>query len=236
MRIWTATEVIEKVRVDMDLQEETFIDYPSEYYGYLNEAIDEAEAEIHKMYQGRSQHYFRKPYLLPLVSGTARYALPTDIYANKITYIQYNNNGKRYKIEKMTTKDITDVNTDDYYMFDLENVDAASGVEMVLYPTPGETVADAVTIWYIRNANYVTALTDPVDIPEFVHFIIAFIKSRIAMKEINPYLQKYDMDLEKQRSLMKRTLDNMLPDEHETIEPDLSFYEDFDTDPIYWGG
>jgi hypothetical protein len=236
MRVWTTTEVIEKVRTDMDLKEETFVEYPAEYYGYINEAIDEAEAEIHRLYQGRTQHYFRKPYALALVNGTARYSLPSDIYASKITYIQYNNNNKRYKIEKINTKDITDVNDADYYMYDLENVDATTGVELVLYPTPSETVSDAITIWYIRNANYVTALTDNVDIPEFVHFIIAFVKNRIAAKEINPLMQKYEVDLEKQRALMLRTLDNMLPDEHDTIEPDLSFYEDFDTDPIYWGG
>ena len=47
-KYWTWAQVKTKIMNDLDLNEETFI-RPSELLEYCNEAIDEAEAEIHTL-------------------------------------------------------------------------------------------------------------------------------------------------------------------------------------------
>ena len=46
MRFWTTSEIVEKIERDCDLEEELFIQ-STEMLGYINEAIDDAEAVIH---------------------------------------------------------------------------------------------------------------------------------------------------------------------------------------------
>lgn len=227
MKIWTFNEAKVKIQKDMDLEEETFIDDPDEYYGYFNEAIDEAEAEILKLYQ----YYFKTEIDITWVDGTARYSLPADIYGNKILYIQYERDQtRRYQIVRIRNNEIADVADDagynNYYYFDIQNTDAATGVEIIFYPTPRES-GSYVKMYYLRNANRVDATDSKIDIPEFINFIFAYVKVRIAEKETSPLLNNYLQGLERQRMLMKQTLDNMIPDELEVIDPDLSFYQEF---------
>ena len=236
MRIWTYAEALAKVQRDTDTEEETFID-DQEWIDYFNEAIDEAEAEIHRIYQ----KYFKKTYDVPLVAGTQRYVMPTDIYANKmiLLYFDEGTGGRQYKVERIKEKDIAriDNNASEYLSYDIENTDATTGVELVFYPLAAvPTSSTALRMYYIRNANRIPDLDSVtsavlnatrIDIPEFANFIFDFVKVRVAEKENHPLMPKFEANLEKQRLLMKQTLDQMVPDEDETIDPDLSFYHEF---------
>jgi hypothetical protein len=213
-----------QIEKELDIQAEIFID-DDEIMGYGNQAIDEAEAEIMNMYQG----YFKSYYSVPMVSGASEIAMPTDIYANKILYVQYEEGEIKYKVIKIKDHQKVEVNTDDDYMFDVYTVTAGEGPKFVLYPAARVTTSSYMKMWYIRNANRIISTSSVIDIPEFSSFIINFVKVKCAAKELHPILPQYMADLEKSRQLMKETLDNMIPDDQETIDPDLSFYEDFDS-------
>lgn len=223
MKLWLWSELKEKIEADLDLQEEVMIT-DSELLGYCNEAIDEAEAEILNMYQ----NYFKTSAYVSLVDGTSSYSLPSDIYAAKILFIQHDDGTDHYKIERINDIEKADVEDDDDYMFDIENPTAGEGQKLILYPAAKTTSSTIVKLWYIRNANRLTGDTSVLDIPESANFIIQYCKVKCMEKEVHPLLQKAMADLEKQRELLKQTLDQMIPDENETIEPDVSFYNDFE--------
>ena len=229
-KIWTYSEVKEKIQSEMDTQEEEFVD-DGEYLDYTNEAIDEAEAEIKTLYQD----YFLTSSGIALVADQASYDLPADIYANKIRHLQFKSTSKKYEIKRIKLaekKYINDNVSDPYFQYDLEN-SLASGQKLVFYPTPVAADSTSVTMWYIRNAARVSALTDEIDIPEFIQFIFAYLRVKIARKENNPLLGTYEAGLERQRILMREVLDEMVPNEDTGIDPDLSFYRDFDSSDFY---
>lgn len=224
-KIWTASEVIEKIQDEMDLQEETFIQ-EQEYLDMMNEAINVAEALIHNM----NEDYFLTRTGISLVASTASYSLPSDIYANKIRHLQFKQNQtKMYQIreEKLSRVKFIDTNVSNQdFVYILEN-SIASGQQITFLPTPQANDSTSVTMWYIRNAKRVTVITDSIDIPEFIEYIFAFMKRKIAMKERSPLLPDYIDELDRASNLMTQTLDDMIPDEDKTIDPDLSFYHEF---------
>lgn len=224
MKIWTYAEAKLKVQQDMDTEEETFIE-DAEYVSIFNEAIDHAEAQIHNM----NQDYFLTFDSMDIVSGQKNYDMPSNIYANKLRLVQYNENERRYKIERIKIREVADVDryqTNDNYMYNIVNSSAIDGTKFVLYPTPNLTRSDVITRWYLRNANRVEVGSDVIDIPEFINYIFAFVKWKIALKELNPLLNVFIQEKESQEMLMKQTLDNMIPDEDSTLELDLSHYDE----------
>lgn len=227
MKTYTWTELKLEVQREMDLIDEDTNDTEdfvsdNELLQYANAAIDEAEAEIHKLYQD----YFKTSTTLSLVSGTSEYSMPSNIYANKIRWLQYDDGSKSYQIKKIRFEDIPLVQTGDDFMYDITFDTIANGYKLVLYPTPATTDSTSVTMWYIRNANFLTTGTDYIDIPECIRFIKAFMKHEIATKEGNPLVQKYETEMEKARQQMKTTLADMTVDEDLDIKQDMSFYEE----------
>ncbi len=94
---------------------------------------------------------------------------------------------------------------------------------MIFYPTPNETNSDRVTMWYIRNANRLTGDDSVIDVPEFIHFILQFVKVKCLKKE--GILTEDDKnDLRTQRKLMIDTLTEMVPDEDDTVPEDFTHY------------
>jgi hypothetical protein len=233
-KIWTAQEAIDRVQVEMDTEEETFIE-ESEYLQYINDAIDEAEAEIHSM----NEDYFLTSQTLDLVAGTRQYALPTNIYANKLKLVQWKRSSadmrKMGRIKVYQTAWAEELTDPDPQSYLIRNDGTTDGVEIEFYPTPQVTETAIITLWYLRNAERVAATTDLIDIPEFGSFVFAYLKWRVATKEMSPLLPQYNAELEGQRALMKQTLSDMIVDEEETLPQDVSFYEDFDRDfEDYW--
>lgn len=227
-KIWTVAEAISRVQAEMDLEEETFLKDPDDYIIFINDAIDEAEAEIH----GLNEDYMLTSSTLDIVSGTKQYALPNTIYANKLKHVQFKRNStdmhkvRRIAPHKVAWAEESTLNDPEWYL--IRNDGTADGVEIEFYPTPTTSTTGGITLWYLRNAERVAATTDLIDLPEFASFVFAYMKYRVAAKEMSPVLDNYLAELQNQRDLMKRTLSQMIVDPQETLPKDMSFYADFD--------
>ena len=229
MTYWTYAQVKAKIERDLDLEQETFIS-PEEMMGYCNEAIDDIEAEIHMV--GAEEAYFLKRADFALVSGTALYSLPSDIYANKIRRFIYKSGNEFYKINRVRSVDkFLDIamenhyDTSDTYRYILVNQSANDGMQVQLVPPSKETSSTNAEIWYIRNANTVTADTDKIDIPEFINVILQHMKVRCYEKEGHPMLQKAMSDLARLKEKMKATLIAWTHDDDNELLPNLDTYE-----------
>jgi hypothetical protein len=225
---WTYAQIRDKVLADMGMEQEEFVT-DSELMGYCNEAIDEAEAEIHTIYED----YFLKSSDINLVQGTNLYSIPTDIYANKIRKVlYYENNTNFYPVTRIRSNEMfldimetSSNNVDQTYRYLLVNSSAALGFQLQLVPASRITLTAGLKIWYIRNANRILTDTDVCDIPEFVSFIIQWMKMRIYEKEGNPMLPTAIQMLDAQRNQMMSTLTNRIDDGENEIEKDLDIYE-----------
>ena len=196
--------------------------------GLLNEGINNAEAVIHTL--GLQARYFKNTDTLTITSGTADYALPSDIYANKLIGVYYINGSKKYPIDRLREQarvlDYDSTTTGDY-CYDILNLTA--GVKQRFYPTPAESGA-YVQRYYIRNVRALTtstASTNTCELPECINFLFSHVKARVYQKEGNPLIEKAMADLKLQHDLMVQTLQEMVPDENNFIQPDTSFYDDF---------
>jgi hypothetical protein len=231
MATWTLTNIKAKIERDLGTEDELFIQ-DTELTEYINEAIRECEAEIHKL--GAEDEYFLSKATANVVNGTEAVDLPADIYGNKLRRVIYLNGTKRYpvrqlkgtqKFERYHDLNYLPTGTEDYRYL-LTNV-SGTGVKMILAPTPQESVTNGLTMWYVRNAKELSAGSDVCDIPEFINFIFQYVKVRIYEKEVgHPNTQKAMMDLEKQRQLMIETLTDMVVDGDNTVEQDITFYEE----------
>lgn len=228
MRIWTYTELKTKVENDLDMAGESFV-VTQEWIDLFNEAVDEAEAEIHKLYED----YFLTKDTVTLVNGTASYSMPSDIYGNKIRALLYSNGSLRYPIKKYSNlKKFESILEDEQvssgvteYKYYVLNQNVTDGYKLVLVPTPAESGA-YVTRWYIRNAFKFTGTgSERLDIPEFANFVMEYVKAKIRAKE-NGGVITADMAavVQQQRQMMIDTLTSMIPDADTEIPVDLSHY------------
>lgn len=227
MDLVTYSSIKTKLYNDLDLYDEDFIS-EAEFLGYLNEAMDDCEAVIHTL--GLESRYFLNTDTLTLVNGTADYALPSDIYANKLVKMFYINGSTKYEIFRIRNlNEIPFVQTGEDYRYLILNL--TTGVKMRLYPTPAESGA-YIQRYYMRNMRALTTSTsasNTCEVPECINFIYAHTKMRVFQKEGNPNLPKSEQDLKIQHDLMVQTLQEMVPDENNIIEPDVSFYTDSET-------
>lgn len=234
-RYWTLSEIKQKVQQDLDLESEVFIQ-PTELTNYINQAIDEAEAEIHGIYED----YFLTWYYPLLVAGQREYDLPENIYAHKIRKIIFSDDqSKTYEVaripESAKFEDIALTerfrSTEFYRYLIVNNIPGQPQIYTVPAIREGDTGSSQdgqsrMRIWYLRNANKLEADADVCDIPEFVHFVIAYAKLRCLEKEGHPNMMYWDAQTERQRRLMIDTLANMIPDGATRIEPDMTSYEE----------
>lgn len=221
-----------KVENDLDLQEEVFVT-PSELIGYCNAGIRAAAAEINAIYED----YFLTKVFMPLSVGQADYNLKDvapNCYANKIRKLVYADGTKIYNIKRIKSSTkfeeravINLYGTADYYRHLIRNDSAATGAIIELVPPSKETSTNHVTLWYLREIAPVTQDSDPVDVPEFQDFVMQFMKHEVWSKEMNGHPPESVVNaLTFERNLMVDTLTNMVPDDDDEIEKDLSIYED----------
>lgn len=223
----TLKEIRDKIRVDLDLQEETFIEN-AEINSYINDGIREAEAEIATI--GPEIHnYFLSRFEFGLTTGKQEYKLPSDIYIHKIRAIIYDDNGiNTHKIKPI--KDfhqipyIIEVGTSQYYRYVMTQ--EKKGPRIQLYPTPNLDNIGAVTIWYIRNAKQLETDTDETDIPEFVNFLIEYAKVKCLQKEGHPLVGQAEAQLAQERKLMVDTLTARTVDDENFIPLDMQHYQE----------
>lgn len=226
---WTLTAIKAKVQKDLNLEDEIFIE-GDEFLGYVNEGIREAEAEIHKL--SLEDDYFLTRETITLAQGTAEYDMPDNIYASKIRAMIFNDGVTRYPIHRlrgtkafMNFTDLNATSSSDYLSYLIFNDTAAGGDKISFAPVP--TVSGAyITMFYIRNANQLVADSDICDIPEFINFVLQFVKDKCINKErMTPDAPESEA-LKQQRILMTSTLAGRVEDGNNTVQQDLSHYEE----------
>jgi len=225
-KYWTLDQIRAKINRDLDLEAENFI-RTDEMIDYINEGIDECEAEIHSLYED----YFLTRTTLNLVAGQEAYDLPENIYGHKIRKVTYNNTSSIYKVRRMKNwhrfeqyEIAKTFETSDLYQYLILN-ETIGNPQMIIVPKARDT-GPIIEIWYIRQANRLENGTDICDIPEFVNFVFQYVKVRCYEKEIHPNAGQARMDLQAQRSLMQATLQTAQPDNENEIEMDMSYYEE----------
>lgn len=225
----TLLELRTKIETDLDLQDELFIT-SSEINSYINEAIDDVEAQIHTLYED----YFKTVGNIALVSGTSYYALPTNIYADKIRKIVYQNGPIIFEIKRVkeiggiVEEKLLDLYpTTMFYKYDIVNRSATTGPEIRFFPPAQETSSTNVEIWYLRNANSLSSDSDKCDIPEFYTYVLAYAKCKCYEKEAgHPNYAPALAERERLKDLMIATLQDRTPDADNEIELDYTFYQD----------
>lgn len=224
----TYGELKTKVEQDLDLEDEDFIQ-DGEMLGYFNAGIDEAEAEIHSIYED----YFLDDHAIDLVQGEEYYDLPTNIYAMKIRKLTYVNGDQIYPVNKMKhssrfqviQESKRDYGTTDYRYL-IKNKATFGKPKIQLVPKSRETASERLWVDYIRNANRMVDEDSICDIPEFSEFVIQYVKTKCYEKEGHPNLPLAQAELERLRKQMVDTLSNMIPDEDTSMEMDVSHYEE----------
>ena len=227
MRYWTWSEIRTKIEQECDLEDEDFV-RREELLGYANEAIDEAEAEIHSLYED----YFLKKQDVAIVALDESIDLPSDIYAHKIRRLIFKQAGgaTAYTVNKIKDwkkfeeKAVADIqSTTDLYQYILMN-ETPGFPKITLVPKSRE--AGTLVIWYLRNANRLVNDTDICDIPEFINFIFSHMKVKVYGKEGHPGYQAALERLETERARMLGVLQQMVPDADNELEMDTSYYSD----------
>lgn len=230
-KFWTYAEIRTKIQRDTDTEAEEFI-RPDELLDLVNEAIDEAEAEIHLL--GAEENYFLTYADLPVTVGQELLDLPADIYANKIKNIVYSDGALVYPVRRLKGpnlyEEIADqqraTNVSDYYRYILTNATPGPQTKILLVPKSREVSTTNFRLWYLRQANRMVNDSSICDIPDFVQFIINRTIYQIWAKEGHPNAEAAKMKLEESRKLMTDTLNEMIPDGDSEIVMDLSHYRD----------
>lgn len=228
MEYRTYGELKAKIDKDLDLEDEQFIQ-PAEMLGYVNAGIDEAESEIHTIYED----YFLDDHEIDLVNGQQYFDLPPNIYAMKIRAITYVNNALVYPVYKLkhSTKfqqiqEIKQGHSNEHYRYSIKNKSSFSKPMIQLVPAAKETGVKRLFVDYIRNANRMIDENSICDIPEFSEFVIQYAKCECYKKEGHPELGNAINERERLRKQMIDTLSNMIPDGDTSMEMDLTAYEE----------
>lgn len=315
MSFYTYGEFKTALFQEADIADELFIQ-PTELVRIFNKSIQEAESLIHLLHED----YFLTFETLPLVTSTAIYDMPADVYAHKIRGIIYNNGSKRYLVKRVRNlykfeeiEAIESYVADDFYkyivfspshkrltvthdnanpsvltltghgLYENERVQVEaisggtlpaalsastdyfaksvaattfqlsatrggtglqlatgsslivtnSGPKIRLSPTAQETSTTNIKVWYIRNAKRVSTTASDferdatvIDIPEFSNFILSYAKMKVYQKEGNAMYPEAKAQMEEDKRTMVNTLQQMVPDNDDTVEQDLSHYEE----------
>lgn len=230
MKYWSWAEIKEKIEADLDLQDEDFV-RKDELLAYANEAIDEAESEIHTLYED----YFLKYVDIPIVVDDEFLSIPTlipDIYADKIRGVIFTVPGSTttYTVarlkdwKKFQHKAISDTqSTTDLYSYFIVNT-TPGNPQIMLVPKSRES--GTLKVWYLRNANRMVLDTDVCDIPEFINFIFSHMRVKVFGKEGHPGYAEALERLESERTRMIAVLSNRVPDADNEIDVDMSHYNE----------
>jgi hypothetical protein len=231
------SEMESKIKNDLDLNEETFIQ-PSEMKDYFNEAVAMIQADVHTIYED----YFKRSVKYSPTEGQDTLQLPADIYAQKIRKLYVNIDvTNRFEIVRIKNQDeVLDIDVTDRYKYDLFNDGYTDlnpqGITVQLYPPIRAEHAGANTLqmFYIRNVARYVDETSVCDIPEFSNVINQYVRYKCRAKEGHPDASQDLADLQSIKSLMLETLRDRVIDENTEIRKDFSFYTDFDSLPYYY--
>jgi hypothetical protein len=219
-----------KVQRETDTEAEDFVQ-DDELMSYFQDAVNEAEAHIHKL--GLEDDYFLKRDTFDLTLGQESISLPTDIYANKIRSLVFKWNDAIYPVKRLKGQRrfllaenlLLEDNATEHYGYIIINNGPDVKPVLQLYPTAKHVGTDLMIMHYIRNAVEIVDEDSIVDIPEFYSFITAFVKWKIFSKEGSALRDAYKAELDEQKTLMLQTLEQMVPDNDNIIEAETDHYE-----------
>lgn len=224
------SEMNQKIKDDLDLNEETFIQ-PQELVGYFNEAVDMIEGQIHTLYED----YFLTSISVDVTEGQTEVNLPSNIFANKIRRVLWNlNDSEKYTMQRVRNLDeLLLTSAPDDYRFMITNSET-DGFKLSISPSFRITSNNSpLKIWFLRNAKRYVDETSVCDIPEYSNVINQYVRYKCRAKEGHPDAQQDLADLERLRTTMVETLRDKFIDEQNEVPKDLSFYRDFDTQGFY---
>lgn len=225
----TKLQVETKIKRDMDLEEEEFIQ-AAELTEYVNDAISEVEAMLITL--GLRDQYLLTRTTLNLVSGTADYSLPSNLYEGKIKSVTYSNGATIYKIHPITADDAAEeiehmnrFSTTEWYRYRIRN-DASDSIYFQLVPSARATETGTVIIEYYRDLERVSADADLVEVPEIAYqYIYRHVKTAIYEKESHANFMGSAAKLEQLEKRLIDTLTNQIIDEgEELIQMDQEIY------------
>lgn len=240
MELFTFAQLKPMVNKQLDTEDENWIDDELLVY-HLNEAIRKAEAFIHTLNWGK-RHYFLVPkYALTLTNGSPYVPLPSDIYANKIRAIYWDNGSSdRYEVRPSRSPySHHQDNEGQRYTYEIVNTLAAR-TQLMLSPAANETTSLKMYLWYLRQARRLTVTpsdADPVvdaalkaanvlDIPQATNFVIAHARMMTLAKPGEGMWKFYEEQKNEEWKLLVEALEQMTVDENTLIEPDMSYYAD----------
>lgn len=217
----TWAEIKAEIQAEYDLSEETFVD-ATELLQYANSAIEDIEKEIHTIHD----KYFHAEDNISLVTGTQDYDLPSDIFANKVTGIYYNDGTIKYEITEIKDlREIIDVESDDDYRYKILNT-TSSGTKIRIYPQSREDSTN-VTIFYRRRIKLFVDDTDVLDVPEAKEFIKQYVIDKASNKERMTPDAPESAALGRKRKALLDSLENMIDDDNTDLLINTDFYEEF---------
>lgn len=216
----TLLDLKDRVKAELDTEDEDFISEP-ELNGYARRAMNAAENIVLTLYE---DYFLATPFTITLASGQAEYDLPTDIYAQKIRKVIYDQgNSGRYLVKRIKRlEETSSIQSGEDYRYLLTN-DGTNGVKLTVYPTPTGS-GEIFKVWYLRNAKELTLDTHALDIPEAYDYITQHVKDSCINKERGTQGAEKSPALMEEENLLISALTERVPDEDNEIEPDLSFY------------
>jgi len=227
----TLKEIRDHVIDDLDLQEETFVT-EADLDRWINEAIADAESEIHTLYE---DYFLVEADPVTITLGQQFVDYPADIYANKIRKIIYTQSGagndtSAHEVKRV--KNLVSAKERDLFVNDAVNPilewspsnSAANGRKIRLYPSNGRD--GLLHIYYIRNAKRLSLDADECDIDEFERYITQYTKTQAYLKDGDPRAADSAGLEAKFKNDMTLTLSDMAPDNNDEVDMDLSHYED----------
>lgn len=238
MKLFTYADLENRVRKDLDLQDNDNFVGNDELVTYFNEAIIDAESEIMLL----NQDYYLTQSTITMVSAQSEYSLPANIYAQKIRALIYSNGPKIYPIVRITElHEFYKYEEINYYAlgeteygYILRNDTAGAQLKISLTPASKED-GPFIKCWYIRHSNRVpllgeggatraSQLATVIDIPEWVDYLVQFAKVRCYEKEMDPRLSGATTALQNRKQMMIASLSKQVVDNSDEVPMDIQFY------------
>lgn len=230
---WTLLQVKDKVRKDLDIDEDELVK-DADMTEFVHDAVRDMAAEMIKL--GCDDRYYMTNGKISIVLGQEEYTLPTDISTQKIYRLIHTRVDTRdnYAIKRL--RGIHEFEsyhweneyptTNPTYRYLLINRNPTDGAKFMLVPTPQRSESSAITIWYVRKPTKATLNTSIVDVPEeFISFVLTFAKVECLKKDVgNPLLGEAKEELARVRKLMIDTLTDQTADADNLVQQDLSLY------------
>jgi len=179
-----------------------------------------------------------------LISLQSRYPLPSNIYANKLREIVFNDadliyevkpysaRKKQWKVAYMNMYYFDDNRVFWYQLVNDQTYDPANplstNVQIEFIPQP-KISGDYVTLHYLREAAkvpYTNNTNTQIDIPEFYDYIKFEMMARCAFKSMNPKYEAVCAWAADAKTRMIQILSTRKEDGSTRIDPDFGFYEE----------